>query len=92
MAMLKNSLLLPETERKSGNQLHTGRYHVQRVVGSSSGSSWQIMLHIYLYTCLVPLLNCQCGSSSGIVATRTLERILFLDLGLAVTEINIKKV
>ena len=31
-------------------------------------------------------------SSSGVVVTRTLERILFLEIGLAVTEINIKKV
>ena len=30
----------------------------RRVVGPSSGSSWQIMLHIYLYTFLEPLLNC----------------------------------
>ena len=51
------------------------------------------MLHIYLYACLERLLNCQCCSSShGVVVTRTLERILFLDLGLAVTEINMKKV
>ena len=33
----------------------------------------------------------QC-SSSRVVVTHTLERILFLDLGLAVTEINMKKV
>ena len=26
-------------ERKSGNQLHKGRYHVRRVAGPSSGSS-----------------------------------------------------
>ena len=42
-------------------------YHVQRVAGPSSGSSWQIMLLIYLYACLEPLLNC---SSSGLVVTR----------------------
>ena len=78
-------------ERRSGNQLHYERY--RGVVGPSSGSSWQIMLHIYLYTCLEPpLQNCQYCSSSGVVVTRALERILSLDLGLAVTEINIKKV
>ena len=44
-----------------------------------------------IYTCLEPLLNCHdCAvSSSGVVATHTLERI---DLGLAVTEVNSKKV
>ena len=32
-------------ERKSGNKLHMkGKYHVRRVAGPSSGSSWQIML------------------------------------------------
>jgi len=29
-------------------------------------------------------------SSSGVVVTRTLEKILFIELGLALTEINIK--
>ena len=50
------------------------------------------LCYIYLYTYLEPLLNCQCYSSYGVVVTRTLERILFLDLGLAVTEVNTKKV
>ena len=49
------------------------------------------LLHIYLYICLEPLLNCQCCSSSEVVVTHTLEGILFLYLGLAVTEINTKK-
>ena len=61
--------------------------HVRRVAGPSSGSSWQIMLHVYLYTCLEPLLNCQCCSSSGVTVAYT--RIL-LELGL--TEIDTKKV
>ena len=39
-------------------------------------SSCQIVFHIYLYTFLKPLLNCQCCSSSGVMVTRTLERIL----------------
>ena len=30
----------------------------RRVVDPSSGSSWQIMLHRYLYTFLEPLSNC----------------------------------
>ena len=50
------------------------------------------VLHIYLYSCLEPLTNCQCCSSSGVVVTRTLEKTLFLVFGLAVTEINTKKV
>ena len=50
----------------------------------------KIMLHIYLYLCLEPLINCQCCSSSGVVVTRTLEKTLFLVLVLAVTEINTK--
>ena len=78
-------------EGKSGNQLHKGKYHVRRVAGPLSSPSWQIMLHIYLYTCLEPLLNCQCCSSSGVVVTIHLRKH-FLDLGLAVTEINTKKV
>ena len=49
-------------------------------------------IFIYKYTFLEPLLNCQCCSSCGVVVTHTLERILFFALGLAVTEINIKKV
>ena len=61
-------------DRKSGNQLHKGKYHVRKVAGTSSGSSWQIMLHINLYTCLEPLLNCPCCSSSGVVVTCTLEK------------------
>ena len=63
---------------------------VWRVVAPSSGSSWQIMLHIDFYTFLEPLLNCKWCSSSGIVVTHTLKKMLFLDLGLAVTEINTK--
>ena len=74
IAMLRNSLLkalvmlqwspsCPSTVvsfmwkkiRKSAAQRQ-----VQRVVGPSSGSTWQIMSPIYLYTFLEPLLNCQC--------------------------------
>jgi len=44
-------------EKIRTDQLHKGRYHVRRVTGPSSGSSWQIMLYINLYTCLEPLLN-----------------------------------
>ena len=47
-----------------------------------------------LYTCLEPLLNCQCCSSSGVTSCHSgvhLKRILFFELGLAVTEINTKK-
>ena len=75
-------------QRKSAAQRE-----VWRVVSPSSGSSWQIMLHIYLYACLEPLLNCQCCLKFwGCGYSYTLERILFLGLGLAVTEINTKKV
>jgi len=48
------------------NQLHNGRCYLRRVAGPSSGSRWQIILHIYLYTCLEALLNCQCCSSFGV--------------------------
>ena len=53
------------------------------------------LLYIYLYTCLEPLiLNCQWCSTSGVTCHSSvhLERILFFELGLAVTEINTKKV
>ena len=46
----------------------------------------------FTFTFLKPLLNCQWCSNSGVVVTHTLERILFFDLGVAVTEINTKKV
>ena len=71
------------------NQLHKGRYHVRRVAGPSSGSSWRIMLHIYLhvYTCLEPLSMLfkfwGCGYSY------TWKNTLLV---LAVTEINTKEV
>ena len=71
------SMVVSLCERKSGNQLHKGRYHVRIVAGSScrsSGSSWQIMLHVYLYTCLEPLLNCQCCSSFEVVVTVHLRK------------------
>ena len=60
------------------------------MVSPSSGSGWQIMLHIYLYMLeTATKLSHDCAvSSSGVVATHTLERI---DLGLAVTEVNTKK-
>ena len=45
----------------------------------------------FTFTFLKPLLNCQWCSNSGVVVTHTLERILFFDLGVAVTEINTKK-
>ena len=44
------------------------------------------MFHIYVLE-----TNCQWCSNSGVVVTHTLERILFFDLGVAVTEINTKK-
>ena len=61
------------------------------MVGPSSGSSWQC--NTIVYTCLGPLVQ-HAVSSSGVVVTYTLERLLFLDfkLGLAVTEINTKEV
>ena len=42
----------------------------------------------FTFTFLKPLLNCQWCSNSGVVVTHT----LFFDLGVAVTEINTKKV
>ena len=45
------------------------------------------MLQLSIYTCLEPLLPINAVSSSGVVVTCTLERIL---LALAVAEINIK--
>ena len=48
------------------------------------------LCYTFIYM-LGTLLNCQCCSSSGVTAAYTLERILFLDIGLAVTEINSKK-
>ena len=45
----------------------------------------------FTFTFLKPLLNCQWCSNSGVVVTHTLERILFFDLSVAVTEINTKK-
>ena len=62
----------------------------QREVGWPFVRANNIMFHIY-YTFLEPLLNCQWCSNSGVVVTHTLERILFFDLGVAVTEINTKK-
>ena len=55
-------------------------HHLRRVTGPSSGSSCQIMLHIYLYTCLKPLLNCQCCRLWLLLVHL---RKHFLDLGLA---------
>ena len=60
---------------------------VKGVLGPSSGTSWQIMLHIYLYilettTKLLMLFQILRLHLTG------LEKILFLDLGLAVTDIN----
>ena len=61
------------------------------VVGSSSGSSWQTMLYIYLLGTTIKL-SMLFQVLHGVVVAGTLERILFFDLGLAVTEINTKKV
>ena len=59
---------------------------VQRVVGSSSGSSWQIMLHIYLYTFLEPLLKLSMlFQVLGLWLLINLKEYS-LSLGLAVTE------
>ena len=60
------------------------------MIGPSSSSGWQIMLHICLYMLgTATKLSHDCAvSSSRVVATHTLERI---DLGLAVTEVNTKK-
>ena len=55
---------------------------VERVVGPSSVANYVTHLFIYI------LGTTNAVSSSGVVVTRTLERILFLDLGLPVTEIN----
>ena len=46
------------------------------------------MLQLSIYTCLDLYYTINAVSSSGVVVTCTLERILFL--ALAVTEINIK--
>ena len=48
----------------------------------------------YIHHGLEPLLNCQCCSSSGVTCHSGvhLKRILSIELGLAVTEINTKKV
>ena len=43
-----------------------------------------------LYTCLEPLLNCPCCSSSGVSGIH-LKRILFFELGLAVLKLTPKK-
>ena len=53
-----------------------------------AGSVTQLFIHAWDHCYTVKAV-----SSSGVVVTYTLERILFLDfmLGLAVTEINIKK-
>ena len=59
--------------------------------GTESGTLYQVLAdklgYTFNYACLEPVLNCHyCAvSSSGVVATCTLERI---DLGLAVTEVN----
>ena len=38
-------------KNKSGNQVLKRRYHVRRVAGLSSGSSWQIkyVIHLFIY-------------------------------------------
>ena len=57
----------------------------------SSGSSWKnFFTHIYLYT--TTKLSMLFQVLWLWLPTCTLERILFLDFGLAVTEINIKNV
>ena len=57
--------------------------YVWRVAGPSSGSSWQIMLHIYAWKHYYTVNVVQVLGSQW----RTLsEGILFLELGLAVTE------
>ena len=62
------------------------------MVGSSSGSSWQLYVTtIYLYIAWNHYYTINAVSSSEVVLLVHLKaRILFL--GLAVTEINIKKV
>ena len=61
------------------------------MVGPSSGSSWKnFVTHIYLYT--TTKLSMLFQVLGLWLPTCTLERILFLDFGLAVTEVNTKKV
>jgi len=63
------------------------------VVGPSSGSSWQIVFtHLFTHAWNHHYKTVNAVSSSGVVVTHTLEKALLLDLGLAVTEINTKKV
>ena len=87
-------------------RLHTGRsvhFHPSRCARPSfsifrgsgsettSGSSWQIMFHIYVLETTIKL-SMVFKFWGCVTGTHTLERILFLDLGVAVTEINTKKV
>ena len=48
-------------------------------------------IYIYMYMLGTTVKLSKLFSGSGVVLTRTLKRIFFLDLGLAVTEINTKK-
>ena len=71
------------------NSLLAALVNYVRVVMQLPEYGCQFSCERFIYTCLEPLLNYQCCSSSGVVVTRTLERILLV---LAVTEINTKKV
>ena len=71
-------------ERKSGNQLYKGctKSGWPFIRFKLTNLNYVTNLFIYVLGTTVNL----CYSSSRVVVTRTLERILFLDLGLAVTE------
>ena len=68
--------------------------HVWRVAGPSpsSGSIAGKLCYTFIYMLGTTILNFQCCSSAGVVVTRKLEKTFFLDLHLAVTEINTNKV
>ena len=72
----------------TGNQKSASRREVRRVVGPSSGSSWQLYVTtIYLYMLGTTTTINAVSSSEVVLLVHLKERILFL--GLAVTEINI---